>query len=229
MQRSHREAYAHISKMSVFEKHFRSKGYVRIAGADEAGRGPLAGPVVAAVCLLPPNFRIWNIDDSKVLKEVMREKIYKKLIQHPKVVFGVGIVDSKEIDKRNILQASLFAMQKALETLPIRPDFLLVDGNRLPNIKIPGQAIIQGDSLSISIASASIIAKCTRDRIMKDAHIAYPEYFFQEHKGYATKKHLQMLRLYGPSPIHRFSYEPVRAALENQDLSSYEVKEERLC
>lgn len=218
-----KEEHERIKLMSIFEKLLRSKGYQNIAGTDEVGRGPLAGPVVAAACILPPNFRIAGLNDSKLVTPLLREKIYRKLINHPKVIYGIGIVDAKMIDEVNILRASLIAMQKAISNLSCVPDYLLVDGGHLPDVAMPAEAIIKGDSHSISIAAASIIAKCTRDHIMDEAHQCYPMYFFHEHKGYGTEKHLEMLKLHGPCPIHRYSYEPIRALLAGKDLSSYAI------
>lgn len=188
-------------------------GYKIVAGIDEAGRGPLAGPVVAAACILPRDLIIEGIDDSKKLTEEKRESLFSFLINHPHVIYGVGIIDNKIIDEINILKASHRAMMEAVRALRTAPDYLLVDGNQMPASDIPLQGIVQGDSKSQSIAAASIIAKVTRDRIMKDFHEKWPHYGFDTHKGYATEKHLKAIEVYGPCPIHRLSYSPFQPDL----------------
>ncbi len=221
-----KEEILRIEKMSENEKELQKNSRQWITGIDEAGRGPLAGPVVAAACILPPKFRLAGINDSKQLTSQMRAKLYKKLTKHPKVFYGVGIVDVETIDEINIHRASLLAMERAVQALPIRPDFLLVDGRHLPDtFLISAKAIIKGDSKSISIAAASIIAKYTRDELMKELHKKYPMYLFHQHKGYGTKIHLEMLKLYGPSEVHRKSFEPVKALLEGRNLDNYAVAE----
>ncbi|MES2344469.1 MAG: ribonuclease HII [Chlamydiota bacterium] len=180
-----------------------------VAGVDEAGRGPLAGPVVAAACTFSQEVLIEGIDDSKKLSAKKRFELYEKLIHHPGVDYGVGIIDAIIIDEINILQATFRAMIMAVAQLKNKPDYLLVDGPHLPKIDILGEGVIGGDGLSILIAAASIIAKETRDRIMRDYHLKWPQYGFDQHKGYGTKKHLDALELYGPCPIHRNSFRPV--------------------
>ncbi len=209
------EEIRRIKKMSLTEKQLRKQGVHLIAGIDEAGRGPLAGPVVAAACILPENFRLAGINDSKQLLPELRMKLYRKLIGNPKVIYAVGVVDEKTIDEINILQASLLAMEKAVNSLSVPPEYILVDGTHLPGkLQIQGRAIVKGDSNSISIAAASIIAKCTRDLLMEEAHLKYPLYQFHLHKGYGTQLHLEMLKLHGPSPIHRMSFDPVKKTID---------------
>ena len=169
--------------MSKFEIELRQIGYKFIAGVDEAGRGPLAGPVVAAACILPDGFKLKDLNDSKQVAPQKRKELYQELTNSKDVIYSVGIIDSKTIDKINILQASLRAMEMAVFSLTQKPDILLIDGNQLPTTSIPSKAIIQGDSLSISIAAASIIAKQTRDAIMEEYHLKWPEYDFFDHKG----------------------------------------------
>lgn len=187
------------------------EGYRVIAGVDEAGRGPLAGPVVAAACILPRALLIEGIDDSKQLTSEKREELYRILTTHSEIAFGIGIVEHTRIDEINILNASLEAMALAVQNLKISPDFLLIDGNRLPPTEIAAKAVIKGDSLSQSIGAASIIAKCTRDAIMKKYHQKWPLYGFGQHKGYATELHLETLEKYGPCEIHRRSFAPLKS------------------
>lgn len=193
-----------------FEKRARRKGFQRIAGIDEAGRGPLAGPVVAAACVFPKNFSLKGIDDSKKLSAEERFRLYEELIHHPEVDYGVGIIDALIIDEINILQATFQAMQIAIASLSNQPDYLLVDGPHLPKTDIFGEGIVDGDALCFSIAAASIIAKETRDRIMKKYHLEWPQYGFDRHKGYGTEQHLMALNLHGPCPIHRRSFSPIK-------------------
>jgi len=199
-----------LEEMSLYESRVREKGFRFIAGVDEAGRGPLAGPVVAAACILPEGFLLENLNDSKLLTPALREKLYHQLIDNPQVQYGIGIVDPKTIDEINILQASFKAMLIAVENLPQRPDYLLIDGKQIPNQAIPAEGIIKGDSLSQSIAAASILAKYTRDQIMDENHKRWPNYGFASHKGYATKAHIDAIKAHGPCPVHRLSFEPVK-------------------
>ena len=204
-----------LKQMSQFEDELRSQGFERMVGLDEVGRGPLAGPVVAAACFLPEAFFLAGLDDSKKLDPEMRERLYKALSENSEVVYGIGVVDAAEIDRINILQATFLAMQKAVLTLPFSPDYLLVDGDHLPpKIKTPGRAIVEGDSRCISIAAASIIAKVTRDRMMEGLDEKYPLYGFKKHKGYATLEHRQAIELYGICDEHRKSFDPIRSLLE---------------
>lgn len=194
------------------EKRLSSLGYKSIAGIDEAGRGPLAGPVVAgAVILKSFNFRE-RIDDSKKLTAVSREKAFREIMQ--KAIVGVGVVDEKVIDEINIYQATIKAMSIALSNLEIPPDYVIVDGRMKLATSCPMNCIIGGDSQSLSIAAASIVAKVTRDRIMIEYDRVFPQYKFSRHKGYATKVHKAALRAHGASTIHRMTFAPVRALSE---------------
>ena len=180
-------------------------GYKYICGVDEAGRGPLAGPVYAAAVILPQGLVIDGLNDSKKLSEKKREQLYDKVIENA-VAWSVGVADEKEIDELNILQATYLAMRRAVEGLSVSADYALIDGNRLPPLAIDGETVIKGDSLSMSIAAASIIAKVTRDRFMLELDKEYPEYRFAKHKGYGTALHYEMLEKYGISKVHRRSF-----------------------
>lgn len=196
--------------LCVFEEEARKKGYRVIAGVDEAGRGPLAGPVVAAACILPENLLIEGVDDSKKLTAGKRLRVFDRITQDSSILYAIGIVESEVIDQINILQATFQAMLAAVVGLSQKPDYVLVDGHLLPPFQIPAQGIIKGDSLSQSIAAASIIAKETRDRLMIAHHRSFPQYGFDRHKGYGTAQHLEALALHGPCPIHRLSFEPLK-------------------
>ena len=199
-----------------FEKKSVEKGFSRVAGIDEAGRGPLAGPVVSAAVILPSSlpdgrqagFPISDVKDSKKLTPAKRADLYEKIYEHA-ISIGIGIVDSIEIDRINILQASLMSMAISVENLKPQPDYLLIDGKFRISSNLPQEPVIRGDSLSISIAAASIIAKVTRDRLMERYHIDYPEFGFARHKGYPTKAHKEAIREFGPCPIHRRSFKGV--------------------
>ncbi len=185
-----------------------------IAGIDEAGRGPLAGPVVSAAVILPHDFLCKGIDDSKKLSEKKRDELFPRIMEKA-IAVSTGIASHHEIDKINILRASLLSMKRAVENLstcpgsPV-PDFLLIDGKFTLDMEIPQSAIIKGDSKSISIAAASIIAKVTRDAVMKDLHDLYPAYDFIRHKGYPTKDHKKALLKHGPCPVHRLTFRGVK-------------------
>lgn len=195
----------------ALEKMARAQGHTRIAGIDEAGRGPLAGPVVSASVILPPDASIPDINDSKQLSAAKRSTLYP-LIYARAVSIGVGIVDAAEIDRINILQASLLSMAMATDNLHPPPDCLLIDGRfRIPS-QLPQQPVPKGDSLSISIAAASIVAKVTRDRLMERYDLDYPEYGFARHKGYPTRAHREAIRKHGCCPIHRRSFKGVEAS-----------------
>ncbi len=194
-----------IEALSVYEKKYREKGYQFIGGIDEAGRGPLAGPVVAAAVILPVDCDILYLDDSKKLSEKKRNQLFAE-INEKAVAVSVGIVDHDEIDRINILQATYVAMQEAVKGLPIKPDCLLVDAVTIPKINIIQEPIIKGDAKSISIAAASIIAKVTRDEIMLQYDQEYPGYGFAEHKGYGTQKHIHEILNYGLCKIHRRTF-----------------------
>ena len=192
-----------------FEKEATQKGCNDIAGIDEAGRGPLAGPVVSAAVILPATFQDPDITDSKKLSPKKRERLFDKIYDRA-ISVGIGIVDPVEIDRINILQASLLSMAMAVENLIPQPDHLLIDGNFPIPSELPQQSIIKGDALSISIAAASIVAKVSRDRLMQCYHEYYPQFDFPKHKGYPTKAHKEAIREFGFCPIHRRSFKGVK-------------------
>jgi ribonuclease HII len=185
---------------------------VRVAGVDEVGRGPLAGPVVSAAVILSEGPMIRGLNDSKALTALQRERLYG-IIMERAVATAVSIVEAEIIDSLNILHAALHSMRDCISKLSVKPDLVLVDGNQKPGSGVPERAIIKGDSLSASIMAASIIAKVTRDRLMVEAHDRFPMYGFDKHKGYACKAHLDALREHGPCPLHRRSFDPVRSWL----------------
>lgn len=195
--------------LRAFEKKARQDGFTIVAGVDEAGRGPLAGPVVSAAVILPDTFSDERITDSKKLtpkkRDLLFETIYSKAI-----AIGIGIVDPIEIDRINILQAALLSMSIAVDNLVPNPDYLLIDGNKKIPSTITQEPVVKGDSLSISIAAASIIAKVSRDRLMVRYHEEYPDYGFSGHKGYPTKAHKTAVRNFGPCPIHRQTFRGVK-------------------
>lgn len=196
----------------LFEKKTIGKGFLIIAGIDEAGRGPLAGPVVSAAVILPDTFPVAGVDDSKKLTPKQRD-ISFQVICKKAVSIGIGLVDNIEIDRINILQAALQSMAESVENLETRPDYLLIDGTHNISTELPQTTIIKGDSLSISISAASIIAKVVRDRIMVKYHEDYPQFGFFQHKGYPTKAHKEAIKAYGPCPIHRRSFKGVKEFL----------------
>ena len=189
----------------IYENTAMGNGYQTICGIDEAGRGPLAGPVFAAAVILPEHAAIEGINDSKKLSEKKREALFD-VIQKVAVSFAVGFATETEIDEINILQATFLAMKRACDGLNVKPDFALVDGNRMPQLGVETQMIIKGDALSASIAAASILAKVSRDRLMYEIDQLYPEYQFAKHKGYGTALHIEMLKKYGPCPVHRTTF-----------------------
>jgi ribonuclease HII len=193
----------------IYEKKARDKGHLTIAGIDEAGRGPLAGPVVAAAVILPDRFPSADVNDSKQLSPVQRDRLYE-LIYAQAVAVGIGIVDAIEIDRINILRASLLAMAMAASNLDPAPDCLLVDGNFPVPLALAQQTIVKGDALSLSIAAASIVAKVTRDRLMSRYDQDYPQYGFAGHKGYGTHTHREAIVRHGCCPIHRRSFKGVK-------------------
>lgn len=203
------------------EKDIFRRAVIYLGGIDEAGRGPLAGPVVAACVLSDPDFSplecgLEMVNDSKKISEKKRNKLYNK-IKKGYIDVGIGVCDHKTIDRINILQASFLAMKKAIGALHKKPDFILVDGKfSIPNISIKQEAIIQGDKQVFSIAAASILAKVARDNIMLEYHKKYPEYGFDRHKGYGTKFHIEQLQKLGPCEIHRLSFKPVSEAVKNK-------------
>ena len=192
----------------AFEQAHRNKGYNRIAGVDEAGRGPLAGPVVAGAVILPPAFDVPGVNDSKQLTHRQRERLFDRIQAEAEAV-GIGIVDAEEIDRINILQASRRAMALAVAQLDPQPDLLLIDGRQGIPSELPQDTIIKGDARSISIAAASIIAKVSRDRIMQDYHVQYPLFGFDRHKGYPTQAHKAAIAAHGPCTIHRRTFRGV--------------------
>jgi ribonuclease HII len=200
------------------EKKLRALGIARIAGIDEAGRGALAGPVVAAAVVLPEKFRCRKLNDSKQISAEVREKVYVDLTSHGEVAWAVGVVDHVEIDQINILRATHKAMRMAIEALTNPPEHVLIDGLPVFPFPFPQTAIIDGDCYSKSIAAASVIAKVTRDRLMRNFCAQFPEYCFSQHKGYSTELHLLKLHQLGPCPIHRRSFEPVAQPLLALDL-----------
>ena len=190
----------------LYETAAKEKGYKYICGVDEAGRGPLAGPVCAAAVILPENARIPGLNDSKKLTEKRREELFE-IIKKEAVAFSVAYGTLEEIEKYNILEATFLAMNRAIDGLSVRADYALIDGNRVPKgIKIPCETVIKGDSKSASIAAASILAKVTRDRLLLEYDKKYPVYNFKKHKGYGTKEHYEAIRTYGVCEIHRLSF-----------------------
>ena len=200
---THRESYP--AEIQQFEQNLRQQGYQRIAGIDEAGRGALAGPVVAAAVILPINCQLSGVTDSKQLTPKRRAELFDE-IRRTALAVGVGSIDNKDIDQINILQATMGAMAQAIAQITPSPDYALVDGTHLPRISPPAEAIPKGDTLVQSIAAASIIAKVTRDRLMIELDKTYPGYGFQVHKGYGTLLHRQAIAQLGPCPIHRRSF-----------------------
>lgn len=201
-----REQY---DRMCSFENAYYAKGKKYIAGIDEAGRGPLAGPVVAAAVILPRDAYIAGLNDSKQLSEAKREFLYEQIIDNC-IAYGVGIVTSQRIDEINIYQAAKQAMLEAVDELEYQPEHVLVDAMPLPELACTYESLIKGDQRSVSIAAASIIAKVTRDRMMKEADTTYPGYGFKDNMGYGTKQHLEALRKQGVTPLHRLSFAPVK-------------------
>ncbi len=188
-----------------YENELRKKGYKIICGVDEAGRGPLAGDLYAAACILPDNIEIEGLNDSKKISEKKREQIYP-IIKEQALSYCVATATVEEIDSLNILNATFLAMRRAVEGLKIKPDFALIDGNRIKDMPLLCETVIGGDGKSASIAAASILAKVERDRYMKKIAEKYPQYFFEKHKGYGTKLHYEMLDKYGISDIHRKTF-----------------------
>ena len=191
--------------MWEIEDGFYADGVKIICGVDEAGRGPLAGPVCAAAVILPPHLEIPELTDSKKLTDKKRRELFP-LIQAQALAYGVGLASEQEIDEINILQATFLAMQRALDALNLRPELALIDGNREKDFGLPVKTVVKGDSLSANIAAASILAKVTRDDIMAETAKIYPNYGFEIHKGYGTKVHYEALRTYGASPVHRRTF-----------------------
>ena len=196
-----------MSEMTMWEieEEVYAEGYTAICGVDEAGRGPLAGPVCAAAVILPRGHQIPGLNDSKKLTDKKRRELFP-LIKDQAIAYGIGIASHQEIDEINILQATYLAMDLAISQLSVRPDLALIDGNRAKDFGIPVKTVVHGDSLSASIAAASILAKVTRDDYMEDMAKEYPQYGFEIHKGYGTKAHYAALTEFGPSPLHRTTF-----------------------
>lgn len=192
-----------------FENRHKELGCRHIAGIDEAGRGPLAGPVIAAAVILPSGFKLSGLNDSKKLTAKKREVLFEELMTAEDVLISIGQVDAPEIDEINILKATHLAMKKAAEALPHIPDICLIDGLPVKGFPFPQESIVKGDAKSLSISAASIIAKVTRDRLMAEYAREFPQYGFERHSGYGTKAHLEALNTYGPCRIHRRSFAPV--------------------
>lgn len=191
--------------MWEIEDSFYSEGIKLICGVDEAGRGPLAGPVCAAAVILPEHLEMPGLTDSKKLTDKKRRELFP-VIQEQAIAYGIGFATEQEIDEINILQATFLAMQRALDQLTVRPDLALIDGNREKDFGLPVKTVVKGDSLSANIAAASVLAKVTRDNLMVELSEKYPEYGFEIHKGYGTKAHYEALREFGASPIHRMTF-----------------------
>ena len=195
--------------MLQYEKEYYEKGYKYIAGVDEAGRGPLAGPVFAAAVIFDKDTVINEINDSKKLSEKKREELFD-VIREKALCYAIVSADEKEIDRINILAATLKCFNRAVSDLSITPDIALIDGNRVGEMPVEARTIVKGDANSMSIAAASILAKVARDRYITEMSHLYPEYNFQKHKGYGTKEHLELIAKHGPSPIHRLTFKGVR-------------------
>ena len=204
-KKSREEEEERVKSLWIYEKELIKKGYACVAGVDEAGRGPLAGPVFAAAVILPEGEIIEGINDSKKLSPKKRDELYD-IIREKAIAVSSASVDEETIDEINILNATYLAMQKAVAGLDPKPDFVLVDGNRAPVLDIECDTLVKGDAKSISIAAASIVAKVERDRYIIEMAKKYPEYGFEKHKGYGTKEHCEAILKYGPSPIHRRTF-----------------------
>ncbi len=205
---------ARLLKLYNTEKRLRSQGYTLVAGVDEAGRGPLAGPVVAASVILTLNTQITNLKDSKKINVKKRKEVYNE-IKKTAVAYAYDVVDAQYIDDHNILNSTLMAMKNAIEKLSVEPDYILVDALKIRNISIPQKAIIRGDNICACIAAASIVAKVERDRIMEEYDSIYPEYGFSKNKGYGTKHHINAIKEYGTCPIHRKSFSVKGCSMQN--------------
>ena len=189
----------------TIERECKAEGYQCICGVDEAGRGPLAGPVCAAAVILPEGLEIPGLNDSKKLTDKRRRELYDVIVEKA-IAYGIAFADEKEIDEINILQATYNAMERAMQQLTVKPEMALIDGNRAKDFGLPVKTVVKGDSKSANIAAASILAKVTRDRLMEELSGEYPQYGFEVHKGYGTKRHYAALTEFGPSPIHRMSF-----------------------
>ena len=203
-----------LTDLLAYEKELYNQGIEYIAGTDEAGRGPLAGPVVAAAVILPKGLIITGVNDSKQLTEKKREELFD-IINEKALAIGISFIDNNKIDEINILEASRLAMMEAIKQLKIKPQYVLSDAMKM-NIDVPVKPIIKGDALSESIAAASIIAKVMRDRYMDEMDLKYPNYGFKKHKGYPTKDHIEAIKKYGITPIHRKTFKPIKTMLIEQ-------------
>lgn len=211
-----------MNDLLEYEKELYEKGIKYIAGIDEVGRGPLCGPVVACACILPLNYHLEGLNDSKKLTEKKREKLYEILIKDA-VSYGLGIIPPARIDEINILEATKEAMKEAVKNLNVKPEHLLIDAVKL-DIDIPSTSIIKGDALSASIAAASIIAKVTRDRMMIELGNKYPEYGYEKHKGYGTKAHIEAVKKYGVKDFYRFTFAPISDLIKSSEEEEDVVK-----
>lgn len=213
-----------LHQLTQKERDERAAGYSHIAGVDEAGRGPLAGPVVAAACMIPDGLLFPGLKDSKQLTAIQREHLFIQLTSDPRIAFGIGVVESFEIDRVNIFQATIQAMLQAVAALSLVPDLLIVDGLALSHPYIPAHKVIGGDAECHCIAAASVIAKVHRDLLMHEYHQQWPEYGFDRHKGYGTKEHREKVSKLGPCPIHRRSFEPVKSLFRTSDCFALELR-----
>jgi len=194
-----------LQKLYSFERRLLGEGYTFVAGVDEAGRGPLAGPVVAAAVILAVDTQILGLNDSKKISEQKRKRIYDD-IKNKAIAFAYDVIDVQYIDDHNILKATLLAMKNAVNKLPVKPDYILVDALKIPGVDIPQEPIVHGDELCACIAAASVIAKVERDKIMREYDLVYPQYGFYKNKGYGTREHINSIKKYGLCPIHRRSF-----------------------
>ena len=201
-----------FTEMCLYEQKSYNKGYTHIAGVDEAGRGPLAGPVVSAAVILPKNFKLIGLTDSKELSESKRN-IFFDIIKREAISYGISIISNQVIDQINIYEATKRSMRDCISQLDPAPDHVLIDAVELDTLSCTSESIIKGDQKSITIAAASILAKVTRDRLMKEIHNQYPDYHFKKNMGYGTKQHLEMLEIHGATPHHRSSFAPVRKVI----------------
>jgi len=215
MKSAGEEERCRLAALYSYEDELKAKGFSSVAGVDEVGRGPLAGPVVAAAVILPDRAELFHLNDSKKLTASRREALARE-IQKTAIAWAIGLSTVEEINTINIHQAGLLAMKRAVLGLKESPSFVLADGFAIAELGLPQLPVIGGDAKSASIAAASIVAKVYRDMLMDDYHVSYPQYGFDRHKGYGTADHLQVLNDYGPCPIHRASYGPVRDALERR-------------
>ncbi len=211
-----------MNDLLEYEKELYKKGLNFIAGIDEVGRGPLCGPVVACACILPINYQLDGLNDSKKISEKKREELYEILIKDA-LSYGIGIISPKRIDEINILEATKEAMKEAVNNLDIKPEHLLIDAVKL-DIDINSTSIIKGDAKSASIAAASIIAKVTRDRMMIELSEMYPEYGFEKHKGYSTKAHIEAVKKFGVKDFYRFTFAPISDLIKDSEEESVVVK-----